>query len=111
MVPIYDVEPYLEQCVQSLREQTHANLEIILVDDGSPEDKIREDEFVTHQVLLPCSRVACVAAGLYGHVQRSNSIISRQALPRRHKKVAPEFPGATNEKAALTALTALTCFT
>lgn len=108
MVPIYDVEPYLDQCVQSLREQTHANLEIILVDDGSPEGKIHEDEFVMRQVLLPFSRVACVAEGLYGHVQRFNSITSRQDDPRHHKKVAPGFPGATNEKAALTALT---CFT
>lgn len=37
IVPIYNVETYLERCVESLRTQTYANLEIILVDDGSPD--------------------------------------------------------------------------
>lgn len=35
IVPIYHVETYLEQCIQSIRNQTYKNLEIILVDDGS----------------------------------------------------------------------------
>lgn len=35
IVPIYRVEKYLEQCIQSIRNQTYRNLEIILVDDGS----------------------------------------------------------------------------
>lgn len=35
IVPIYRVEQYLEQCIQSIRNQTYKNLEIILVDDGS----------------------------------------------------------------------------
>ena len=35
IVPIYDVENYLEECIESLRLQTYKNLEIILVDDGS----------------------------------------------------------------------------
>lgn len=35
IVPIYRVEQYLEQCIQSIRSQTYENLEIILVDDGS----------------------------------------------------------------------------
>ena len=37
IVPVYKVEPYLRQCVDSIRNQTYANLEIILVDDGSPD--------------------------------------------------------------------------
>lgn len=37
IVPIYKVEPYLDRCVQSIVEQTFKNLEIILVDDGSPD--------------------------------------------------------------------------
>lgn len=37
IVPIYNVEAYLERCVESLRAQTYPNLEIILVDDGSPD--------------------------------------------------------------------------
>lgn len=37
IVPIYNVEPYLEQCVDSIRRQTMGELEIILIDDGSPD--------------------------------------------------------------------------
>lgn len=37
IVPIYGVEAYLAQCVESLLMQTHTNLEIILINDGSPD--------------------------------------------------------------------------
>lgn len=37
IVPIYKVEQYLDRCVQSIVDQTYQNLEIILVDDGSPD--------------------------------------------------------------------------
>lgn len=37
IVPIYKVEPYLEQCIRSLIEQTYKDIEIFLVDDGSPD--------------------------------------------------------------------------
>ena len=37
IVPIFDVERYLERSVRSIMAQTHANLEIILVDDESPD--------------------------------------------------------------------------
>lgn len=35
IVPVYNVEKYLDECVRSIMNQTHRNLEIILVDDGS----------------------------------------------------------------------------
>ena len=38
IVPVYGVEPYLTECVDSLLAQTHQNLEVILVDDGSPDN-------------------------------------------------------------------------
>lgn len=38
IVPIYKVEPYLDRCVRSIVDQTYTNLEIILVDDGSPDN-------------------------------------------------------------------------
>lgn len=37
IVPVYKVEPYLARCVRSLQRQTYTDLEIILVDDGSPD--------------------------------------------------------------------------
>ena len=37
VIPVYKVEEYLDQCVQSVIDQTYKNLEIILVDDGSPD--------------------------------------------------------------------------
>lgn len=38
IVPIYKVEPYLRRCLDSIVNQTYTNLEIILVDDGSPDN-------------------------------------------------------------------------
>lgn len=37
IVPVYRAEGYLKQCVESLLTQTYPNLDIILVDDGSPD--------------------------------------------------------------------------
>ena len=37
IVPVYKTEAYLDRCVQSIVQQTYRNLEIILVDDGSPD--------------------------------------------------------------------------
>ena len=38
VIPVYRVEKYLERCVESVINQTYANLEIILIDDGSPDN-------------------------------------------------------------------------
>lgn len=40
LVPIFNVEEYIERCVRSIFEQTYENLEIILVDDCSPDKSI-----------------------------------------------------------------------
>ena len=37
IVPIYNVQKYINKCVESILNQTHKDLEIILVDDGSPD--------------------------------------------------------------------------
>lgn len=38
IVPVYKVEKYLDQCIKSIVSQIYNNLEIILVDDGSPDN-------------------------------------------------------------------------
>ena len=37
IVPVYKVEKYLCQCIDSIIKQTYSNLEILLIDDGSPD--------------------------------------------------------------------------
>ena len=37
IVPVYRVEPYLEECLESILTQTYSDYELILVDDGSPD--------------------------------------------------------------------------
>ena len=45
IIPVYKVEKYLKRCVDSVIKQTYKNLEIILIDDGSPDNcpKICDD--------------------------------------------------------------------
>ena len=38
IVPIYNVEKYIKKCIDSIINQTYKNLEIILVNDGSPDE-------------------------------------------------------------------------
>lgn len=38
IIPVYKVEKFLDECVASVAAQTYANLEILLVDDGSPDN-------------------------------------------------------------------------
>lgn len=38
VVPVYNVQRYLQRCVESIQNQTYKRLEIILVDDGSPDN-------------------------------------------------------------------------
>ncbi|MBQ9729962.1 MAG: glycosyltransferase family 2 protein [Clostridia bacterium] len=79
IVPVYNVENYLRQCVDSLRAQTYQKIEIILVDDGSTDSSgticeeyaaIDERVIVLHQKNAGqgAAREAGVAASCGGYV-------------------------------------------
>ena len=40
IVPVYNVEKYIRNCLKSICNQTYHNLEILIVDDGSPDNSI-----------------------------------------------------------------------
>lgn len=56
IIPVYNVEKYLRKCINSILNQTYKNLEIILVDDGSPDkcgkicDEYREKDLRVHVI-------------------------------------------------------------
>ena len=41
VIPIYNTEKYLEDCLESIRTQTFTNYELILVDDGSIDESLK----------------------------------------------------------------------
>ena len=47
IVPVYNIEKYIEKCICSIVSQTYDNLEIILVDDGSTDDYALKDSRIT----------------------------------------------------------------
>ncbi len=74
IVPIYNVEKYLDNCIQSILRQTYKDFELILVDDGSP-DKCPEmiDEYAKQDsriIALHKSNGGLMSAWKYG-VQRA----------------------------------------
>ena len=57
IVPVYNVQDYLPKCLDSLLAQTYKNIEIIVVNDGSPDDSQRViDEYAARD-----SRIVAVS--------------------------------------------------
>ncbi len=48
IVPVYNAEPYLAQCIESLLCQTHRNSQIILINDGSTDNSLAIAEHYAH---------------------------------------------------------------
>lgn len=49
IVPVYNIEKYIGQCIESIVSQTYTNIEIILVDDGSSDDSGKICDFYAGQ--------------------------------------------------------------
>lgn len=56
IVPVYNVEKYLKKCLDSLLNQTYRNIEIIIVNDGSPDDS----QTIIDKYLQKDERINCV---------------------------------------------------
>lgn len=57
IVPVYNTENYLEKCLYSLVNQTYKNIEIIIVDDGSPDNSIN----IIQKFVLADNRVKVIS--------------------------------------------------
>lgn len=55
IVPVYQVEPYIENCVKSLCDQTFNNYEIIFVNDGTKDNSIKIAEDILSKTTIPYS--------------------------------------------------------
>ena len=55
IVPVYNVEDYIEECLESLVKQTYKNLEIILIDDWSTDNSGKIcDDYVLKDTRIKC---------------------------------------------------------
>ena len=48
LVPFYNVEQYIDRCIQSLIDQTYENIEILLIDDCSPDKSLEIAQNYAH---------------------------------------------------------------
>ncbi len=100
IVPVYKVEKYLDECVESIVNQTYQDLEIILVDDGSPDncpqmcdawEKKDKRVKVIHQKNggISAARNAAldIACGEYIYFVDSDDFMEATALEYLHKLI------------------------
>lgn len=100
IVPVYNVEEYLDECVESIVNQTYQDIEIILVDDGSPDncpqmcdawEKKDKRVKVIHQKNggISAARNAAldIACGEYIYFVDSDDFIEATALEYLHKLI------------------------
>lgn len=104
IVPVYNVQEYLESCLNSILAQTFSDIQIILVDDGSEDDsgkicdnyQSRDDRiFVIHQ--KNCGLIRARAAGVQIAVGEwvcfvdSDDMIAPDALERMYSYVSDDI--------------------
>ena len=52
IVPVYNVERYLEECLNSIQNQTYTDIEVILVNDGSTDDSAVICENIVSRIIV-----------------------------------------------------------
>ena len=65
IVPVYNVEKYIEKCLRSLIDQTYSNIEIIVINDGSPDNSemiIKNIQKEDKRIKLICQKNSGVSA-------------------------------------------------
>lgn len=72
VVPVYNVEEYLEECIDSILNQTYPNIELILVDDGS----VDKSGYICDQYALADDRIHVVHKKNSGVSESRNTGIS-----------------------------------
>ena len=77
IIPVYKVEKFIHACVDSVLQQTYDNLEVILVDDGSP-DQCPE---ICDQYAQQDARVRVIHQEKQGDSAARNAAISPQLSP------------------------------
>lgn len=73
IVPVYNVKPYLEECVRSILEQTYRSIEVILVDDGSTDGS----GAVCDHLALADSRILVLHKANGGPAEARNAGVAR----------------------------------
>ena len=58
VIPVYNAEKYLNNCIQSILCQSYADYELILVDDGSRDSSPRSIARPRILVAMPCSIIS-----------------------------------------------------
>ena len=69
IVPVYNLENYIEQTVRSLLAQSYQNVEIILVDDGSKDNSLS----LIKQLASEDSRIVCISQPNGGAAKARNT--------------------------------------
>ncbi len=100
VVPVYNAQAYLERCICSIQKQTYSNWELIIVDDGSTDDSVKEayrcikDDsrciVVTQQNMGPdAARGSGVKAakGKYLMFVDADDYIDKQALEKMYEDI------------------------
>ena len=108
LIPVYNAEKYLLQCLRSLQEQTFSDFEIICVDDGSIDDSYT----IIQKAALKDSRIRLLEQTNQGVAAARNRLLSEAAgkyvtFVDADDRVAPDYLAelyyrAEQEKADLT---------